>query len=64
MLDLENINTWPEEHLMEGADDYDNLCTVKFAEQQRQVKAQKAQEEQRRVEEEARCKAEEEEEAA
>ena len=33
MSDLENIKTWPEERLVEGMDNDDNLCMAKFAEQ-------------------------------
>ena len=58
MLGIDDIQNWPDERL-EGDDDDDDLCAVKYAERRRRVRERKAEEERRKVEEERR-KAEEE----
>ena len=57
MLGIDDIQNWPDERL-EGDDDDDDLCAVKYAERRRRVRERKAEEERRKAEEEKR-KAEE-----
>ena len=44
MSDITDIKDWLEYHLMENENDDNNLCTVKYTEQQQRVKAKKAEE--------------------
>jgi len=68
MSDITDIKNWPEDRLVENKNDDDDLCMVKYAEQQQRVKVKKVEKEWRKVVEEAtwraveearRCKAEE-----